>query len=314
MAAQCLDRATFLFVRRATTKAIAGIVALVLLIAACGGDDSIAATSSTATAAAESESTGSVPADAIAIRASADIGLGNERLLVGIGRPNGERLLTNDVSAVIEVAPQGDPTAIQRSEAHWTWIVLNAIGLYRGQFDFDEPGVWTANLILDGGPELEPVVFEVFENPAAPALGEVVPVPPTPTLDDLPIEELTTDPDPDPAFYELSLAEAIANEQKTVLVFSTPAYCRTAACGPLLDNVKEIVPQHEDVNFVHVEVFTNLTDPEFAPDAAHLAPAVGSDWFNLPSEPWVFVLDPDGVVVGRFEGVLDPAELTELLG
>ena len=48
-------------------------------------------------------------------------------------------------------------------------------------------------------------------------------------------------------------------------------------------------------------------------DAEHLAPAVGPEWYNLPSEPWVFVIDENGTVTGRFEGVMDPAELDAML-
>ena len=98
-----------------------------------------------------------------------------------------------------------------------------------------------------------------------------------------------------------------------MVVFSTPAYCQTAACGPLLDEVKRLAPDHPDVDFIHVEVFTGLTDPDFAPDADHLAPAVGLDWFALPSEPWVFAMDAAGIVIGRFEGVMDPSELEAIL-
>ena len=125
-------------------------------------------------------------------------------------------------------------------------------------------------------------------------LGEAAPAPDTPTLDDAPIEELSSDPDPDPSFYELSLDEAIGNGSPTVVVFSTPAFCASGACGPLLDIVKGVAPDHPDAEFVHVEVFTGITDPDFVPDAAHLAPAVGPEWYNLPSEPWVFVVDGGG--------------------
>lgn len=311
--AQRPEAATFFGMPRPPRRFPLALLALATVAAACGDADSVQGASTTASIVEESTAPGEIPADAVAIRASTDIGLGRERLLIGVGGPNGERLILPDRAAVIEVAPQDDSAAIQRSEAEWTWIVLNGVGLFRAHFEFDQPGIWTADIILEDGPDLAPVAFEVLADPAAPALGETAPAAPTPTLDDLPIDELTTDPSPDTRFYELSLQEALANGQPTVLVFSTPAYCRTSACGPLLDNIKEIAPDHPDVNFVHVEVFTDLKDPDFAPDGAHLAPAVGPEWFNLPSEPWVFVLDPDGVVIGRFEGVLDPAEVTALL-
>ncbi len=82
----------------------------------------------------------------------------------------------------------------------------------------------------------------------------------------------------------------------------------------MLDTVKEVAPDYPDVNFIHIEVYTGFNEPGFAPDPAHLAPAVGADYWNLPSEPWVFVMDGQGVVTGRFEGVMAAEELTALLG
>ena len=36
------------------------------------------------------------------------------------------------------------------------------------------------------------------------------------------------------------------------------------------------------------------------------------EW-GLPNEPWVFVVDSEGIVTHRFEGVLDGAELAAAL-
>ncbi len=70
---------------------------------------------------------------------------------------------------------------------------------------------------------------------------------------------------------------------------------------------------YPDVDFVHVEVYTNLTDPNIAPIPDNLAPAVLGEWWNLPSEPWVFVVDSDGIVQARFEGVMAAEELADEL-
>jgi hypothetical protein len=43
-----------------------------------------------------------------------------------------------------------------------------------------------------------------------------------------------------------------------------------------------------------------------------LAPAV--DEWGLPTEPWVFVVDSEGIILGRFEGLVTPEELAALLG
>ena len=62
-------------------------------------------------------------------------------------------------------------------------------------------------------------------------------------------------------------------------------------------------------------VYTDFQNPEFDPsNPAFLAPSVGPDWWDLPSEPWAFVIDPEGTIVARFEGTLDAAELIPHLG
>jgi hypothetical protein len=62
-----------------------------------------------------------------------------------------------------------------------------------------------------------------------------------------------------------------------------------------------------------VEIYAGFNKPDFVPDGDHLAPAVTIAGWNLPSEPWVFVIDEAGVISHRFEGVMDPAELVAAL-
>jgi len=251
-----------------------------------------------------------------AVTANFDIGAGEApgRLLVGLLEQDGTRVGSPDQHVELEVMPVGFPEESQRVPGTFTWIVENATGLYRGDFQFDRPGTWAVTVYPESGSPLPPVPFGVLEETFTPNVGEAAIVAPTPTLDDGPLEELTTDSDPDPRFYEISLEDALQSGRKTVLVFSTPAYCQTAACGPLLNNTKTLAADHADVNFIHVEVYTGLTQPDFAPDPAHLAPALGPDYWNLQSEPWVFVIDEGGTVTARFEGVMDPDELAAHLG
>jgi hypothetical protein len=279
---------------RHVVRHIGLVVALGLLGAACG-----------------STSAG-FSGEAFAVPANRDIAVGEERLLVGVRHLDGTDLGTPDIPVTIEVAPADEPEAVQQAPADFSWIVPDAIGLYRARFTFDRPGTWTVRVIPESGDPIPTTPFTVREQNAAPAVGALAPATATPTLADGPFAAITTDPDPDTRFYELSLDEALRNGRPTVLVFATPAFCQTAACGPLLTNVKDVAPGYPEVNFIHVEVYTNLQDPDFEPDAAHLAESV-VQW-NLPSEPWGFVIDPDGVIQARFEGTLDPVELIPYLG
>ncbi len=266
-------------------------------------------------AAADTDATaGPFPAGAIAVPANADLAVGPGRLLVGVAGEDGSRLGSPDYGVTLTAGPLDEAGGSQRQRAEFAWMVADVVGIYYARFDFHTPGPWAVVVEPDGGAALKPSGFVVKEEAATPVPGEPAPVVETPTLAGHTFEELTTDRYPDPRFYELSLAEALASGRRTVLVFSTPALCQTAACGPMLQTVKDLAPDYPDVNFLHVEVYTDLQSPDFAPDAAHLAPAVQAEHWNLPSEPWVFVIDAAGMVQARFEGVIAAPELTELLG
>ncbi len=254
------------------------------------------------------------PEQSFAVVVSSDVGIGSTRLLVGIADAEGSRLGSPEHAVTLAAAPLDDMDSEMRGKGTFVWIVPDVSGVYRADFDFDRPGIWQVTVIPESGGPFDTVPFTVREDTAAPGVGDAAPAAPTPTLGELPIEALTTDDDPDPRFYEMSLAEAMLSGRDTVLVFSTPAYCRTSACGPLLDIAKEVARDHPDVNFLHVEVYTGFTEPGFSPDIGHLAPAVTAAYWNLPSEPWVFVINDAGIVTARFDGVIDGAELAAAIG
>jgi len=283
------------------TTRLGALLALALLAGACGGGGG------------GGGEAGAFPDGSFAIVANLDIGTGTSRVLVSIAQPDGSRLGSPDIGIALTAAPLGDPTATQTTAGVFTWIVEDVVGVYRAEFDFDRSGTWQITAQAESGPALAPAAVNVLDETFSPNIGDRAPVLPTPTLADYSFAELTTDPAPDARLYQISLEEAVASGRSTVLVFSTPAYCQTAACGPLLDIVKEGVSFYRDVNFIHVEVYTGLTEPDFAPDPAHLAPAAGPDYWNLPTEPWVFVIDPNGIVTARFEGVMAEEELLAAL-
>jgi hypothetical protein len=196
-------------------------------------------------------------------------------------------------------------------DADFIWIIPDAIGLYRARIPFDRAGIWEIDFTTSTGEETEPFLIDIQAEPQTVAIGESAPRVKTATLADRPIDDLTTDADPLPALYESSLDVLLDNGQQTVVLFATPAYCTSAACGPLVNQTKEIMARTSGVNFIHIEVYEGFNETGFAPDADHLAPAVLA--FGLPSEPWIFVMDEDGVVVARIEGVLGEGELEAML-
>lgn len=256
---------------------------------------------------------GPFPEGSVAVVANADIGVGESRIQVGVIGPDGDRLGGPDVPVSLLIAP-GDGGGSVEYDAEWIWLIEDIVGLYKTDAVFDSPGVWTVSVEPETGAAVAAAGFQVLDPTFAPGVGDAAPVAPTDTLATKPLEELTTDPNPDEDFYQLSLEEASGSGRETVVVFSTPAFCRTATCGPTLDIVKEVKPEYPNVNFVHVEVYTDLQSPDFEPTPAFLASAVGPDYWNLPTEPWVFVVDADGIVTARFEGTATTEDLRTSLG
>ncbi len=282
----------------ATTAAswvLAWLVALGVLLSACGSE------------------TSPFPEGSVVIVANADIGVGESRVQVGVVGPNGERLGGPDVPVSFQIAT-GDGGQTVEYDAEWIWLIEDIVGLYKTEAVFDTAGVWTVSVAPNTGAPLPATGFQVLDRTYAPNIGDPAPPAPIDTLASKPLEQLTTDPSPDEDFYQLTLAEAFSSGRPTVVVFSTPAFCRTATCGPTLDVVKAVKPEYPDVNFVHVEVYRDLQSPDFEPTAEFLAPAIGPEFWNLPTEPWVFVVDTDGIVTARFEGTATTDDLRTSLG
>lgn len=267
----------------------------VLLLASCGGDD------------------GSAPDELlVGIRASTDPTVGDSRLLFAVNEIGGERRGSPDEVVNIVAKPLDQPSRSIEAEAEFVWIVPDVSGLYLADVPFDVPGLWEIKFTISTGETTEPFLMDIQAEPLTVAIGEQAPRVKTPTLADAPLEDLTTDDEPLESLYESSLDDLLDNGRPTVVLFATPAFCTSAACGPLLDQTKALASTHPNADFIHIEVYEGFNKPGFAPDGDHLVPAVVD--FGLPSEPWIFVMDDTGTVIARIEGVLAEGELDALLG
>lgn len=247
----------------------------------------------------------------IGIRASTDPAVGDDRLLFAVHELDGTRRGGPDEVVTLVASPLDNPTVELAAEATYIWIVPDSVGLYLASVPFDRPGTWQIDFAVSTGEATDPFLVDIKAEPATVALGENAPHVETPTLASAELMDLTTDHDPLLSLYETSLDAALSNGRKTVVIFATPAYCTSAACGPMLEQTKTMAHVYPAVDFLHVEVYGGFNEPGFAPDPEHLVPAVVA--FGLPTEPWVFVMDEDGVVTGRFDGVLGDGEVEALL-
>lgn len=234
------------------------------------------------------------------------LGLGPQRLVIAHRSDDGTDLSDPEAEVELELT---SPSGVTTSHlVEFIWMVEDARGLYVANVEFDEAGTWNAVLLPEGHAPTLDSPFTVDEDSVVPDLGEpAIPSHTVTAADSMEVDlsDITTDPDPDPTFYEHSLAELLDNGRPTVLVFATPAFCQTATCGPILEQVKVLQDElgSEKINWIHVEVYSNLDDP------AGLEVVLAVVEWGLPSEPWVFVMDETGTIVARFEGVVGDTEL-----
>jgi len=108
---------------------------------------------------------------------------------------------------------------------------------------------------------------------------------------------------PDRALLRTTVAAALAAQRPFVVTFSTPLYCQTRTCGPVVQVVQAVQRdwRGRDVDFVHVEIYKDN-------DPAKGVNRWVTQW-KLPSEPWVFLVGPDGTIRDRFEGTVSVREL-----
>ena len=184
-------------------------------------------------------------------------------------------------------------------------------GLYvAGGVEFDAPGVWGAEFLAktDAGRQVkvQGAIFEVRTESAVPYVGEPVPPSQNLTLAEVEnIEEIETRVPPD-GMHELSVAQALELGNPFVVVFATPMFCVTRMCGPVTDIAADLHGRFRDqVNFIHIEPW----DLQIARSDGRLVPTdIAREW-NLPTEPWVFVVNDEGKVAARFEGLVTSEEL-----
>ncbi len=202
------------------------------------------------------------------------------------------------------------------------WAIEAVSGIYVTTVDFPAAGDWVAHFTTAAaGKPAEQIdfQFQVLEKKHVIVPGDKAPSVETPTLASVggDVSKISTDTKPDKAFYETSVAAALAAHKPFVLVFATPKFCQTQTCGPTLDKVKPIAAAHPDVTFINVEPYQLKDDQgQLQPvlDAnGQLQTVPATDAYGLLSEPYVFVVGGDGIVKAAFELIFTPDEIEKAL-
>lgn len=174
--------------------------------------------------------------------------------------------------------------------------------------DLEEPGKYWVLAEPIGGREIQAIGnVVVAEDTAAPSVGDPAVASDTPTIDSTggDFQVLTTQSPPDRELLQHSVAASLEAKVPFVVTFATPRYCTTRTCGPVVDVVDAVRTEHEadGVRFIHVEIYEGN-------DPAQGTNKWVQEW-NLPSEPYTFVVGADGLVKERFEGSFSVRELGE---
>ncbi|MBI4308571.1 MAG: hypothetical protein HY684_07190 [Chloroflexi bacterium] len=185
---------------------------------------------------------------------------------------------------------------------------LEVKGVWLTQATFDRPGPWGVEVRLDrpGKPALTAgVQFDVLATPTTPAVG--APAPRSRNLiasDVKDLSEITTARPPGD-MYRVRIADAIAAHRPLLALFATPAYCTSRVCGPVYEIVQTLQPRFaQDMDFVHIEIWK---DP-----VKRIPLETVTEW-GLQSEPWVFLIDRNGVIRYKFNGLVTVAELEDAI-
>jgi len=216
-----------------------------------------------------------------------------------------------------------DPGKVVASdEGAFVWTIEGERGMYVLDVDLPEAGTWGAEFTTEApgsAPETARLTFSVRPEVPTVQIGQSAPASKTPTAADVggDLAQLSTDQSPDPAFYQTSVADALAAHKPFMLVFATPKFCASAQCGPTLDQFKPIAAAHPEVTFINVEPYKlQLVDGSLQPvlDANNQLQATDiTDQWGLLSEPWIFAVDRAGIVRGSYEVTIAPAELEAIL-
>ncbi|MGB3098930.1 MAG: hypothetical protein WBB30_06515 [Solirubrobacterales bacterium] len=309
------------------------ILAAGLVGAGCGGDDESALTGESAApdAAAFPDPAGrtleqiaadeGVESDLVVAPAGQVFQKGQNRL--GFGVFTVERVAVADAEIAIYAAPPNKPAvgpfpaSVESLDVGAAFRSRSTAAdpdaakvVYGSDVDFDGKGEWRLLALVkqpDGSFTYTAAPSAVVGRfPKVPQPGEKAPVIETLTGDDVGGDLVKIDTrQPPSTMHEDNFAEVVGKEP-IVLLFATPALCSSRVCGPVVDIAEEVKSERGDeAAFIMQEIYKdNMVDKGLREQV---------EAYNLPSEPWLFVIDTDGKISTAVEGAFSKGELEAAL-
>ena len=191
------------------------------------------------------------------------------------------------------------------------------------------PGAW--RLLLTAGSAAGTIAINAQDPGSTLPVGGPAPAIDTPTLADVGgvVRAVTTQPQPDLRLSQTSTADALAMGKPYVIVIDSARFQVSPECGRALSMIRYLLDRWNDrVVFIHLEPFEyqiiteepvlsgSLTDPPL--NQYSRAFGIGPDPWPGVKMPWVFVVDAQGIVRGKYIGIVGTADvdviLTQILG
>jgi cytochrome oxidase Cu insertion factor (SCO1/SenC/PrrC family) len=269
---------------------------------------------------------GSGPGDDLRVLVvSSSIWAGPETpVIVTLTEPDGTPLDGSQAVAARVIGANETPTA-----PDVTAVAIQPAGAKRASFvatvQVPVAGWWRLDLVTADGRKGS-VAIEARDPGASTAIGAPAPAIDTPTLDDVGGRALaiTTQEAPDLRLYRQSTADARAAGRPYVLVVDSARFKVSPACGRAITMVGYLVDRWADeVAFIHLEPFRyevvteapilagELADPPLNDQTAALG--LGDAVWPATRMPWIFVVDGEGIVRAKYEGIVGSADIDLIL-
>ena len=304
------------------------LLAAVVIATSCSGGDDNASSATTA------------PPSLNAVIASYDLAVGGpQRFLVGLVAEEGKLVSFGSVELNFSyLGTKSSPlaSAERGPEAEAAWFPVagqeldeppkvptvvspsEGTGVYEAEtVTFDKAGMWEVDVQVDvNGGETATAQFEVLPEHRVITPGDEAPgvenhLPGTSAAPAKAVDSRADDNGrvPDPELHSMTVAAAIATGRPTMVVISTPVYCQSRFCGPITDSVERLAQRFGDrMNFIHLEVWRDFERQAINKAAADWMYRDGEDAAN---EPWVFVVDREGIVRHRLDNAVSDGQLEE---
>jgi len=257
---------------------------------------------------------------------STSIWAGTSPVILSLGDAAG-RLNDTSIQATVQVTSLDGGPAGPPIEA----TVVRPPGVeqvsYVALLDFPQPGRWRlavtatrAGATLGGSVEVT-----ALDPGATAAIGSPAPTAHTPTLADVGgnPRAVTTDPAPYLQLSERSTSDALASHTPFVLIVDSVRFRVSPVCGKAVIMARYLVYRWTGVAFIHLEPFRysvvedtpvldgDIADPPLSPVAA--AWGIGPPPWSALTVPWVFVVDGNGIVRAKCQGLVGTDDVDVIL-